>query len=57
MYSLRYDFMQYNDIIAGYIETLISKSGNNFREQIRAGEISNKESDSKGLARGIQNLE
>ncbi len=57
MYSLSYDFGRYNEVISVYIESLIEQSKNNFQQQLRSGQIKNKEKDSNALAGLIQNVE
>lgn len=57
MYNLNYDFGQYNDVISTYIEVLINKSTTNFQQQIRNGQVRNREHDADALAGCIQNLE
>ena len=57
MYNLSYDFGQYNDVIATYIEILINNSRKNFQQQVRNGQVRNTEHDADALAGCIQNLE
>ena len=59
MYKLRYDFRQYNDIISSYMEELINKSITSFEQQIRSGQVQerNSKQDADALAGCIQNFE
>ncbi len=57
MYKLKYDFRQYNNVIATYIDVLINNSMAIFQQQIRNGQVKNIEHDSNALAGCIQNLE
>lgn len=57
MYELKYDFKQYNTVIQAYMEMLINKSMNNFQQQIRSGQVINREHDADALAGFIKNLE
>lgn len=57
MYKLKYDFRQYNNVIATYINVLINNSMASFQQQIRNGQVRNSEHDADALAGCIQNLE
>lgn len=57
MYELKYDFKQYNTVIKTYMEMLINNSMSNFQQQIRNGQVINREHDADSLAGCIQNLE
>lgn len=57
MYKLKYDFRQYNNVIATYIDVLINNSMASFQQQIRNGRVKNIEHESNALAGCIQNLE
>lgn len=57
MYTLKYDFKQYNDVISTYLEVLINKSSANFQQQVRTRQIENNNHDAESLAGCIENLE
>ena len=57
MFKLRYDFGEYNNVIARYMEKLFNTSGTNFQEQFQNGKLGNYEHERTALIDCIGYLE
>lgn len=57
MYNLKYDFKQYNEFMADYMDVVKEKSIAQFQQQIRNGQVRNSNHDADALAGVIVDLE